>query len=150
MTKSNCCNAELHTVTSDEGTAYYMCAKCKNPSDTGKGLAMSKTPLQIAREIVSRYVPDKGCDNCLGDLHQGCTDECKANWKLSNEVADLLTTAKAEGYQEGVKAMGEAMKSRYYNPPNASEAVKYVTKNVHSNVDLIANQLLNSQGEERE
>ncbi len=34
MTQSNCCNAELHTVTSDEGTAYYMCAQCKNPSDT--------------------------------------------------------------------------------------------------------------------
>jgi hypothetical protein len=68
----------------------------------------------------------------------------------ADKYLPIITSAKAEGYQEGVKAMGEAMKSRYYNPPNASEAVKYVTKNVHSNVDLIANQLLNSQGEERE
>ena len=37
MNKSNCCNARLYTVTSNEGTAYYMCTKCKNPSDTGKG-----------------------------------------------------------------------------------------------------------------
>ena len=27
--------------------------------------------------LVDKYFPTYGCDNCLGDLHEGCTDKCK-------------------------------------------------------------------------
>ena len=27
--------------------------------------------------LCSNYFPATGCDNCLGDLHQGCSDSCR-------------------------------------------------------------------------
>lgn len=92
--------------------------------------------LQIARKVVSKYVLDKGCENCWGDLHQGCTDECKANWKLSNEVADLLTTARAEGKREGVKAMVEKVKDRM----DITDDSRHITSR---DIEFAADQLLN-------
>jgi hypothetical protein len=31
-------------------------------------------------EIQNKYFPCHGCENCLGDLHQGCTEECKTEF----------------------------------------------------------------------
>lgn len=53
------------------------------------GDACSKTRLEIIR-LVNKYAPTNGCDNCWGDLHQGCTEKCKAEVKESGEfVAEL-------------------------------------------------------------
>jgi hypothetical protein len=27
-------------------------------------------------ELEHKYTPTNGCDNCWGDLHQGCSDKC--------------------------------------------------------------------------
>jgi hypothetical protein len=46
-------------------------------------------------ELKNKYFPTHGCDNCWGDLHQGCTEQCKKEfvessafykdlWKLVN------------------------------------------------------------------
>lgn len=74
-----------------------------------------KTILQVLRQIVTKYVPNKGCENCWGDLGGRCTDECWANWRLSREleqvVVDLIETAKAEArkeFAEEVKKLGIA------------------------------------------
>lgn len=32
-----------------------------------------------------KYFPTHGCDNCLSDLHRGCSDECKKEFKESSE-----------------------------------------------------------------
>ena len=40
--------------------------------------------------ILDKYTPTHGCDNCWGDLHQGCTNECKAEFKLMGELSQDL------------------------------------------------------------
>ena len=34
-------------------------------------------------EIEHKYFPTHGCDNCWGDLHQGCTDQCNREFRES-------------------------------------------------------------------
>ena len=32
-------------------------------------------------EIERKYFPTNGCDNCLGDLHHGCSDKCNREFR---------------------------------------------------------------------
>lgn len=45
-------------------------------------------------ELTSKYFLTKGCDNCHGDLHQGCTNECKTEfanaYKFVTDLHSLL------------------------------------------------------------
>ena len=45
-------------------------------------------------EITDKYFPTYGCDNCWGDLCQGCSQKCKnergARFKLSKDLWDLI------------------------------------------------------------
>jgi len=36
-------------------------------------------------ELNDKYFPTNGCDNCWGDLHNGCSDKCKEERKKSSE-----------------------------------------------------------------
>lgn len=36
-------------------------------------------------EIEGKYFPTHGCENCWGDLHQGCTEQCDREFKASYE-----------------------------------------------------------------
>lgn len=38
-------------------------------------------------EILRKYTPTRGCENCLADLHQGCSDQCKAEFRLAGELS---------------------------------------------------------------
>jgi len=38
-------------------------------------------------EIIQKHKPTNGCDNCWGDLHQGCTEQCKKEGKEAFELA---------------------------------------------------------------
>ena len=40
--------------------------------------------------MVKKYTPTNGCDNCWGDLRQGCTNKCVSEFKLSAEFAKEL------------------------------------------------------------
>jgi len=40
--------------------------------------------LDIIR-LANKYTPTVGCENCWGDLGQGCTEKCKDEFKKSNE-----------------------------------------------------------------
>jgi len=31
--------------------------------------------------LINKYFPTHGCDNCWGDLHEGCTDQCIREFK---------------------------------------------------------------------
>lgn len=49
----------------------------------------SRIRLELFR-LIDKYKPTNGCDNCLGDLHVGCTDKCKREFIESTELtADL-------------------------------------------------------------
>ena len=43
--------------------------------------AIRKHILQMSR----KYAPTPGCANCRGDLHQGCTEECKKEFQVYGE-----------------------------------------------------------------
>ena len=34
-------------------------------------------------ELDRKYYPTNGCDNCWGDLHQGCSEQCKKEFSDS-------------------------------------------------------------------
>ena len=36
-------------------------------------------------DLNRKFTPTHGCANCLGDLHQGCTEECNIEFKKSGE-----------------------------------------------------------------
>jgi len=46
-------------------------------------------------KLGDKYFPTNGCENCWGDLHQGCTDECKEEFRKSGEfMGDLWSLVK--------------------------------------------------------
>jgi hypothetical protein len=50
----------------------------------------------LIRRLADICTPTPGCENCLGDLHQGCTDKCRSEFKLSyyfvSELYKLVRT----------------------------------------------------------
>jgi len=44
----------------------------------------------LIMNLSNKYTPTNGCDNCWGDLHQGCTDKCKQEFKNSTEFIKEL------------------------------------------------------------
>ena len=44
--------------------------------------------------LQDKYFPTHGCDNCWGDLHQGCSEECKiergSSFKFGKDLWDLI------------------------------------------------------------
>ena len=49
----------------------------------------AKIRLKIYR-LVDKYFPTHGCDNCWGDLHQGCTKQCKKEFREARKFAKDL------------------------------------------------------------
>lgn len=41
-------------------------------------------------ELSNKYFPTKGCANCWGDLHQGCTAECVEEFRKAHEFSKDL------------------------------------------------------------
>lgn len=41
-------------------------------------------------ELERKYFPTNGCDNCWGDLHQDCTEQCKREFRESLEFGKDL------------------------------------------------------------
>ena len=80
---------------------------------------------QIARNAINdefkkEYFPTDGCDNCWGDLYQGCTAECREQGRKSQafwvEVNRAINTAIVETY----KVMTPKLKIKEQpNEPNA-------------------------------
>ena len=56
--------------------------------------------LSIMR-LQNKYTPTHGCDNCWGDLHQGCTEKCKEEFKQSREFGSELWQIVKEAIEIG-------------------------------------------------
>lgn len=45
-------------------------------------------------DLEKKYFPTNGCDNCWGDLHQGCTEQCRKergdSYKFGKDLWDLI------------------------------------------------------------
>jgi len=41
-------------------------------------------------ELDNKYFPTHGCDNCWGDLHQGCTEKCRREFDESRKFGKDL------------------------------------------------------------
>ena len=45
---------------------------------------------KMINEFEKKYFPTHGCDNCWGDLHQGCTEKCRKEFRQSFEFGQGL------------------------------------------------------------
>lgn len=69
-----------------------------------------KTLQEEAREFQKKYFPTHGCDNCLGDLHEGCSEKCKSEFRAYGEcsrIMQLIDEAYALGKEEQRKKDAE-------------------------------------------
>ena len=41
-------------------------------------------------DLEKEYFPTNGCDNCLGDLHNGCSEQCKKEFRESMKFGTKL------------------------------------------------------------
>ena len=41
-------------------------------------------------EILNKYTPTHGCDNCWGDLHVGCSTKCQKEFRIMGELSKDL------------------------------------------------------------
>ena len=41
-------------------------------------------------EILNKYTPTHGCDNCWGDLHVGCSSKCQEEFRIMGELSKDL------------------------------------------------------------
>ena len=64
------------------------CQVCKineaEPNSIVCGDKCNNARLEIIR-LTNKYTPTNGCENCRGDLRQGCTEKCKDEIKKSRE-----------------------------------------------------------------
>ena len=44
----------------------------------------------LRHKILDKYTPTNGCSNCWGDLHEGCTDKCRKEFKKMGELSQDL------------------------------------------------------------
>jgi len=69
------------------------CQVCKineaEPNSIVCGDRCNNARLEIIR-LSNKYTPTNGCDNCWGDLGQGCTDKCKEEFHKSSEFVGEL------------------------------------------------------------
>ena len=68
------------------------CDVCNNKS-TENSVVCSDACQEIRLKmfkIGDKYAPTHGCDNCWGDLHQGCSSKCKEEFRLGRELSTDL------------------------------------------------------------
>ena len=69
------------------------CQVCKineaEPNSIVCGDRCNNARLEIIR-LTNKCTPTNGCANCWGDLHQGCTEKCKDEFKKSGEFVGEL------------------------------------------------------------
>lgn len=94
--QSNCCKARLITVSSDEGTSYYMCSACKNPCDMASEQSMNETEKELIerfRKIKSDYQPNPNA------LHERVAFSTLIH-KIEEFIVEEVRTAVAEREKE--------------------------------------------------
>ena len=65
------------------------CVICHKPLEHDSRSTVCDEPcLDIHKKVMDltfKYANPKGCANCWGDLYQGCTDECKLEFRKYGE-----------------------------------------------------------------
>ncbi len=77
---------------------YIECEICGKPVPASKNLVICSDKCSRIRlkklEIMDKYAHPNGCDNCWGDLYQGCTKECNREFQkyreLGQDLVDLI------------------------------------------------------------
>ncbi len=54
-------------------------------------------------KLIGKYAPTNGCDNCWGDLHVGCTEQCKQEFKKASEFAIELRDLREHYHKQQLK-----------------------------------------------
>ena len=71
---------------------YIKCEVCNKPALKNKVICSdhcAKIRLKLF-ELDDKYFPTHGCDNCLGDLREGCTDRCRREFEESRKFGKDL------------------------------------------------------------
>ena len=72
-----------------------ICQVCKVREAQVKSTVCSNRCNNVRLAIIrmdNTYTPTPGCENCWGDLHQGCTEKCKEEFRISREfISDLYS-----------------------------------------------------------
>ncbi len=75
---------------------YIKCEICNKPALENVVICSERCgKIRLKRlEIMDKYAHPNGCDNCWGDLHQGCTDQCRREFdkygELGKDLMDLI------------------------------------------------------------
>lgn len=116
-------------------------------------MTVKNTDVEIFREIPDDYYsPSLWHTEDRKDIGMNSGGKCAVrpikDWvDLAWNQEASLTSAKAEGYQEGVKAMRDKIISELDNPEGLVKQYAYGQRVNRAYKNLTADQLLNSQGE---
>jgi hypothetical protein len=70
------------------------CEVCKKELEKEKNSVVCSEHCKAVRQFIfdlnNKYFPTHGCDNCWGDLHSGCTEQCKKEFRESLEFGTDL------------------------------------------------------------
>jgi len=70
----------------------HKCDVCNN--ERAKNLVICSDKCEKVRNMIfdltKEYFPTNGCDNCWGDLHNGCSEQCKKEFRESLKFGTKL------------------------------------------------------------
>lgn len=71
-----------------------LCEICKIEVPNEKNSVVCSEKCKAVRQklfdLGNKYFPTHGCDNCWGDLHQGCSTQCQKEFRESLEFGQDL------------------------------------------------------------
>lgn len=73
------------------------CIVCEKEISTPRTRVCSDKCREIherTHALTDKYFPFNGCENCLNDLHKGCTEKCRAelqsHYKFGRDLWELI------------------------------------------------------------
>lgn len=94
------------------------CEVCKK-NDALKNVVICSDRCEKIRQALfdlgKKYFPTNGCDNCWGDLHHGCSEQCKKEfseslrfgqdlWKLTRLILDSEKSHTSNNLNDSIEA----------------------------------------------
>jgi len=76
----------------EEVEKYIKCEICEKPALKNSVICSNKcSKIRLKRlEIMDKYAHPNGCENCWGDLHQGCAVQCQREFQRYGELGQDL------------------------------------------------------------
>ncbi len=98
---------------------------------------MSKAKEYLNKSLIkfaAKYAPTNGCDNCWGDLHIGCTDQCIEEFRKAGNLAIELRTFVGEFFDIKSEESGmkyESLLKKYMKHVFDCESITFVEDGVY-------------------